>query len=46
DGHIGLLESDVKDGHFIALEGNSSDAVARMGRSMSEANVVFIRAGG
>jgi hypothetical protein len=46
DGHIGLLESDVKDGHFIALEGNSSDAVARMGRSMSEANIVFIRAGG
>jgi hypothetical protein len=46
DGHIGLLESDVEDGHFIALEGNSSDAVARMGRSMSEANVVFIRAGG
>jgi CHAP domain-containing protein len=46
DGHIGLLESGVKDGHFIALEGNSGDAVARMGRSMSEANIVFIRAGG
>jgi hypothetical protein len=46
DGHIGLLESDIKDGHFIALEGNSGDAVARMGRSMSEANIVFIRAGG
>lgn len=46
DGHIGLLESGVEDGHFIALEGNSGDAVARMGRSMSEANIVFIRAGG
>jgi hypothetical protein len=46
DGHIGLLESGVQDGRFIALEGNSGDAVARMGRSMSEANIVFIRAGG
>jgi hypothetical protein len=46
DGHIGLLESSVQDGRFVALEGNSSDAVARMGRSMGEANVVFIRAGG
>jgi hypothetical protein len=46
DGHIGLLESGVQDGRFIALEGNSGDAVARMGRSLSEANIVFIRAGG
>jgi CHAP domain-containing protein len=46
DGHIGLLESGVEGGRFIALEGNSGDAVARMGRSMSEANIVFIRAGG
>jgi len=46
DGHIGLLESGVEDGRFIALEGNSGDAVARMGRSMDEANIVFIRAGG
>jgi hypothetical protein len=46
DGHIGLLESGVHDGHFVALEGNTSDSVARMGRSMGEANIVFIRAGG
>lgn len=46
DGHIGLLETGVQDGRFVALEGNSGDAVARMGRSMDEANVVFIRAGG
>jgi len=46
DAHMGLLESGVQDGRFIALEGNSGDAVARMGRSMDEANVVFIRAGG
>jgi hypothetical protein len=46
DGHIGLLESGVQDGRFIALEGNAGDAVARMGRSMDEANIVFIRAGG
>ena len=47
DGHIGLLESEVSgDGRFVAIEGNTSDAVARMGRSMGEANVVFIRVGG
>jgi hypothetical protein len=47
DGHIGLLESEVGgDGRFVAIEGNTSDAVARMGRSIGDANVVFIRVGG
>ncbi len=46
DGHMGLLESEVEDGRFVAIEGNSSDAVVRMGRSIDEANIVFIRAGG
>jgi hypothetical protein len=46
DDRIGVLESGFQDGRFIALEGNSSEAVARMGRSTSEANIVFIRAGG
>lgn len=46
DGHIGLLETGVQDGRFVTLEGNAGDAVARMGRSMDEANIVFIRAGG
>jgi hypothetical protein len=41
-----VLESGVQDGRFIALEGNSGEAVARMGRSTSDANIVFIRAGG
>jgi hypothetical protein len=45
DGHIGLLETGVQDGRFVALEGNAGDAVARMGRSMDEANIVFIRPG-
>ena len=27
DGHIGFLDSDVKDGQFTALEGNNADAV-------------------
>jgi hypothetical protein len=46
DGHIGFLDSTVHDGRFTAVEGNASDAVTRMDRSMGEANVVFIRLAG
>jgi CHAP domain len=47
DGHIGFLDSKVSsDGSFVAVEGNAQDAVTRMDRSLSMANVVFIRAGG
>jgi hypothetical protein len=43
DGHIGFLDSHVQDGRFVAVEGNSQDAVVRIDRSMDAANVVFIR---
>ena len=43
DGHIGFLESTVKNGKFTALEGNNNDRVDRLERSMGSANVKFIR---
>ncbi len=46
DGHIGFLDSTVKDGKFTALEGNNADAVNSVPRSMGSANIVFIRAEG
>jgi hypothetical protein len=46
DGHIGFLDSAVHGGHFTAVEGNASDAVTRMDRSMGEGNIVFIRLAG
>jgi hypothetical protein len=47
DGHIGFLESTVNhNGDFTTVEGNSGDAVQRMDRNLSVANVVFIRLAG
>ena len=46
DGHIGFLDSTVKDGKFTALEGNNADAVNSVPRSMGSAHIVFIRAEG
>ena len=47
DGHIGFLESTVNHhGDFTTVEGNSGDAVQRMDRNLSVANVVFIRLAG
>jgi hypothetical protein len=47
DGHIGFLESTVDhNGDFTTVEGNSGDAVQRMDRNLSVANVVFIRLAG
>ena len=46
DGHIGFLDSTVKDGKFTALEGNNADAVNNVPRSIGGANVVFIRVEG
>ncbi|MCE7894005.1 MAG: CHAP domain-containing protein, partial [Sorangiineae bacterium PRO1] len=43
DGHIGFLESEVRDGRFTAVEGNANDAVSRMQRGLDQGNVVFIR---
>ncbi len=47
DGHIGFLESNVKDGKFTALEGNNADKVNVVPRSVGGgAKVVFIRVEG
>lgn len=46
DGHIGFLESEVRDGRFTAVEGNANDAVSRMQRGLDQGNVVFIRVDG
>ena len=46
DGHIGFLASNVKGGKFTALEGNNHDAVMKVPRDVSDANVKFIRIGG
>jgi hypothetical protein len=46
DGHIGFLESEVREGRFTAIEGNAGDAVTRMERSTALGNVVFVRVGG
>jgi len=46
DGHIGFLDSPVRDLQFTTVEGNSSDAVSRVRRHMGEGNVVFIRVDG
>ena len=47
DGHIGFLDSSVKDGSFTALEGNNADAVNHVPRRVGDgANVVFIRVEG
>ncbi len=43
DGHIGFLESTVKDGKFTALEGNNADKVNVLQRQMGGANIKFIR---
>jgi hypothetical protein len=43
DGHIGMLESEVRDGRFTTIEGNAADAVTRMERSLGEGQVVFLR---
>jgi len=43
DGHIGFLESEVRDGKFTAVEGNAEDAVSRQSRNVNVGNVVFIR---
>ena len=43
DGHIGFLASNVSGGKFTALEGNQSDAVMKVPRQTSGANVVFMR---
>ena len=37
DGHIGFLDSDVKDGQFTALEGNNADAVNAVPRRVGDA---------
>ena len=46
DGHIGFLDSTVKDGKFTALEGNNADQVNHVPRSVGDAKVVFIRVDG
>ena len=46
DGHIGFLNSTVKDGKFTALEGNNNDEVGNVPRQMGGAKVVFIRVDG
>ena len=47
DGHIGFLDSTVKDGKFTALEGNNADKVNVVPRSVGGgAKVVFIRVDG
>ena len=46
DGHIGFLDSSVKDGQFTALEGNNADAVNVVPRQLGGANIVFIRVEG
>ena len=47
DGHIGFLDSNVKDGQFTALEGNNNDAVSQVPRHLGGGpNIVFIRAEG
>ena len=46
DGHIGFLDSTVKDGKFKALEGNNADAVSSVDRNTNVGNVVFIRVNG
>ncbi len=46
DGHIGFLDSTVKDGKFTALEGNNNDEVGVVPRQMGGAKVVFIRVDG
>ncbi len=46
DGHIGFLDSSVKDGRFTALEGNNADAVNVVPRQLGGANIVFIRVEG
>ena len=47
DGHIGFLDSAVKDGKFTALEGNNADQVNEVPRQVGGgAKVVFIRVDG
>ena len=47
DGHIGFLDSTVKDGKFTALEGNNADAGQRRPAQVGGgAKVVFIRVEG
>ena len=43
DGHIGFLDSTVKDGKFTALEGNNADKVNTVPRQLGGANIKFIR---
>jgi putative modified peptide len=47
DGHIGFLDSNVKDGRFTALEGNNDDAVNVVPRHLGGGpKIVFIRVEG
>ncbi|WP_051324069.1 NHLP-related RiPP peptide [Candidatus Solirubrobacter pratensis] len=47
DGHIGFLDSNVKDGQFTALEGNNNDAVNVVPRHLGGGpKIVFIRVDG
>ena len=43
DGHIGFMDSTVKDGKFTALEGNNADKVNTVDRQLGGANIKFIR---
>jgi hypothetical protein len=46
DAHIGLVASRVEGGRFQAVEGNTSDRVDEVDRTLTEATIVFMRLGG